>query len=108
MQGLTHRQEQVLLFVVRYSLRHLAQPTVRAIGEALGIQSTNGVADHLKALERKGFLLHGSGRGTRRDVGLTRHALRYAMERLPGYEAVLADLLVLWGAAPLAGKEEER
>lgn len=31
-------------------------PTIREIGDALDIKSTNGVNDHLKALERKGCL----------------------------------------------------
>ncbi len=31
-------------------------PTMREIGEHMGIRSTNGVNDHLKALEKKGYL----------------------------------------------------
>lgn len=31
-------------------------PTVREIGEAVGLRSTNGVAEHLRALIRKGYL----------------------------------------------------
>jgi repressor LexA len=31
-------------------------PTIREIGKQMGIRSTNGVNDHLKALERKGVL----------------------------------------------------
>src|SRR4051812_17443199 len=31
-------------------------PTLREIGESMGIRSTNGVNDHLRALERKGYL----------------------------------------------------
>jgi repressor LexA len=31
-------------------------PTLREIGEYMGIRSTNGVNDHLRALERKGYL----------------------------------------------------
>ncbi|MCA9522077.1 MAG: transcriptional repressor LexA, partial [Myxococcales bacterium] len=31
-------------------------PTIREIGAHMGIGSTNGVSDHLKALERKGYL----------------------------------------------------
>lgn len=31
-------------------------PTLREIGERMGIRSTNGVNDHLKALEKKGYL----------------------------------------------------
>src|SRR5690242_16072380 len=31
-------------------------PTLREIGNFMGIRSTNGVNDHLRALERKGYL----------------------------------------------------
>jgi repressor LexA len=56
MEPLTERQKAVLDFVVEYIRVHRFPPTVREIGRALGIRSTNGVSDHLKALERKGFL----------------------------------------------------
>lgn len=56
MQGLTKRQEQTLDFI-RNSIRdHGYPPTLREIGEHMGIRSTNGVNDHLRALERKGYL----------------------------------------------------
>jgi len=56
MGPLTERQKAVLEFVVDYIRVHRFPPTVREIGRALGIRSTNGVSDHLKALERKGYL----------------------------------------------------
>lgn len=56
MEPLTERQKTVLDFVVEYIRVHRFPPTVREIGRALGIRSTNGVSDHLKALERKGYL----------------------------------------------------
>jgi len=56
MQGLTARQEQVLRFI-RFSIRDRGYPpTLREIGAHMGIKSTNGVNDHLRALERKGYL----------------------------------------------------
>ncbi|MCH2109125.1 MAG: transcriptional repressor LexA [Polyangiaceae bacterium] len=56
MQGLTKRQEQTLDFI-RASIRERGYPpTLREIGEHMGIRSTNGVNDHLRALERKGYL----------------------------------------------------
>lgn len=56
MQGLTKRQEQTLEFI-RSSIRDRGYPpTLREIGEHMGIRSTNGVNDHLRALERKGYL----------------------------------------------------
>jgi repressor LexA len=56
MQGLTKRQEQTLDFI-RESIKGRGYPpTLREIGEHMGIRSTNGVNDHLRALERKGYL----------------------------------------------------
>src|SRR4029453_1460258 len=56
MQGLTDRQQQVLHYI-RQSIAHRGYPpTLREIGAHMGIRSTNGVNDHLRALERKGYL----------------------------------------------------
>ena len=56
MDALTDRQLEVLRFIARQIEDNGYPPTIREIGEALDIRSTNGVNDHLKALERKGFL----------------------------------------------------
>jgi repressor LexA len=56
MDGLTGRQLEVLRFIAEQIEDRGYPPTIREIGEALDIRSTNGVNDHLKALERKGFL----------------------------------------------------
>jgi len=56
MNALTDRQLEVLRFIARQIEDVGYPPTIREIGEALDIRSTNGVNDHLKALERKGFL----------------------------------------------------
>jgi repressor LexA len=53
---LTDRQLEVLRFIAREIEERGYPPTIREIGEALDIASTNGVNDHLKALERKGYL----------------------------------------------------
>ena len=53
---LTDRQRSVLSFIEQ-QIRQLGYPpTIREIGRHLGIRSTNGVNDHLKALERKGWI----------------------------------------------------
>ena len=49
----------MLRFVVEHIEVHRYPPTIREICEALGIASTNGVSDHLRALERKGHLHRG-------------------------------------------------
>lgn len=56
MQGLTKRQEMVLDFITQSINNRGYPPTLREIGSYMGIRSTNGVNDHLRALERKGYL----------------------------------------------------
>lgn len=53
---LTDRQKQVLSFISESIQERGYPPTLREIGERMGIRSTNGVNDHLKALEKKGYL----------------------------------------------------
>ena len=56
MQGLTARQEQTLDFIRQSIQERGYPPTLREIGLHFGIRSTNGVNDHLRALEKKGYL----------------------------------------------------
>lgn len=55
--ALTQRQRQALQFISDCLTDRGYPPTLREIGEHMGIRSTNGVNDHLKALERKGYLI---------------------------------------------------
>ncbi|MEW5739199.1 MAG: transcriptional repressor LexA [Myxococcota bacterium] len=59
MEDITDRQKEILQYIVRTSEERGYPPTIREIGEEMDIRSTNGVNDHLKALERKGFLTRG-------------------------------------------------
>ena len=54
--ALTHRQREILDFISASILERGFPPTLREIGEHFSIKSTNGVNDHLKALEKKGHL----------------------------------------------------
>ena len=54
MRKLTGRQREVIAFIRGHQAEHGYAPTIREIGDAMGISSTNAVNDHLKALERKG------------------------------------------------------
>lgn len=60
--SLTQRQTEVLDHIETHVINHGYPPTFREIGKHFGIRSTNGVADHLKALERKGYLKSSRGR----------------------------------------------
>lgn len=55
--ALTDRQRQALQFISDCLTDRGYPPTLREIGQHMGIRSTNGVNDHLKALERKGYLV---------------------------------------------------
>lgn len=77
MVELTRRQVEVLATVLDSLDRREIPPTIREIGDALGISSTNGINDHLKALERKGMLVR---LGCARGLKLTQ----------PGRQAALA------------------
>lgn len=59
-KGLTRRQAAVLDFIVGSIQEMGYPPTIAEIGEHFQITSTNGVNDHLVALERKGFIKRSS------------------------------------------------
>ena len=54
---LTDRQREILEFINQSIRERGYPPTLREIGVQFGIRSTNGVNDHLRALEKKGHLL---------------------------------------------------
>ncbi|MBA2542418.1 MAG: transcriptional repressor LexA [Deltaproteobacteria bacterium] len=54
--ALTQRQRDILDFISASIVERGFPPTLREIGEHFSIRSTNGVNDHLKALEKKGHL----------------------------------------------------
>lgn len=69
MIGATSRQTEIVVHVARYVRANGIAPTVRELADALGITSTNGVVDHLLALERKGLIERAQGKS--RAVVLT-------------------------------------
>lgn len=52
---LTGRQQEVLAFIRAFSQRHGVPPTVREIGQRFRV-TPRAAFDHLRALERKGYL----------------------------------------------------
>lgn len=54
--GLTPRQRRILEVIREWVGRFGYPPSVREIGEAVGLTSTSSVAHQLRALERKGYL----------------------------------------------------
>ena len=54
MRDLSKRQSAILDFIFEQMEQMGVSPTYREIGEHMGIKSTNGVSDHVRALIRKG------------------------------------------------------
>jgi DNA-binding MarR family transcriptional regulator len=57
MKTLTEQQGRVLGFVEDHIRRQGYPPTLREIGEAVGLANVNAVRGHLDALQRKGFVV---------------------------------------------------
>ncbi|WP_245930374.1 transcriptional repressor LexA [Allonocardiopsis opalescens] len=93
--GLTERQRRVLEVIRESVERRGYPPSMREIGEAVGLTSTSSVSHQLTTLQRKGFL--------RRDPNRPR-----AVEvRLPGDSAVTGTLPAGRGAEEVAADAED-
>jgi repressor LexA len=55
-QKLTKRQEKIYRFIRRNIQRLHRSPTYREIGREFGITSPNGIACHIEALSKKGWV----------------------------------------------------
>lgn len=56
MRALTERQRSILDFLGQYSRQRGFPPTLREIGEAMGLANISAVRGHLRALEKKGYI----------------------------------------------------
>ena len=109
MQGLTQRQQMVLDFI-RQSIHDRGYPpTLREIGARMGIRSTNGVNDHLRALERKGYLTREDMKSRAlRPTNLAQQTLGELPPDVAANDADLVEVLVLGRVAaglPLLAEE---
>lgn len=57
-KALTERQREVLAFIIEHQQSNGAPPSQREVARQFGFRSTTAVADHLRALRRKGYLDH--------------------------------------------------
>jgi repressor LexA len=77
--GLTARQRKVLEVIRDSVQRRGYPPSMREIGESVGLTSTSSVSHQLRALQRKGFLLRDPNRP------------RAVVVRMPGSAAMQAE-----------------
>jgi repressor LexA len=68
---LTPRQERLLRTIESWHTKHGYAPTLQELAQAMGITSLQGVKDHLKALERKGYIRRALGK--RRAIEVVIH-----------------------------------
>ncbi len=87
-EDLSARQQAILEMIRDWIATRGVPPTYREIGQAMGIRSTNGVSDHVKALIRKGYLTRvgDGGRSLARSLVLTDKALAAPVEDADGDE----------------------
>ena len=72
MAKLSERQRRILTFLERYTAEHSYPPSIREIGQAVGISSTSVVDYNLRALEREGLIRR--DREVSRGLGLVTKA----------------------------------
>src|ERR1700722_20350303 len=107
MQGLTQRQQMVLDFIRQSITDRGYPPTLREIGARMGIRSTNGVNDHLRALERKGYLTREDMKSRAlRPTGLGSNGAVNGANGANGTSGHADDILP-GGLTPLAANDED-
>jgi repressor LexA len=79
LRKLTERQKQILDYIEKCLIEKGYPPSVREIGQALGLRSSATVHSHLSSIEKKGFLKRDSSKG--RALSLVPHRSGYSYER---------------------------
>ena len=87
---LTARQQEIWQFLVEYVDGHGYPPTVREIGEQVGLASPSTVHAHLANLERAGLIKRDPTKpraieliGVRREAAASRGSMSVTEQRLP-------------------------
>ena len=100
----TKRQEQILEVVERHIAEHGYPPTVREIGEAVGLNSPSTVHAHLKALEASGALTRDATKPRAIDLAERRSVQGAKVVEMPGVR-VLPMLGRIAAGAPILAEE---
>ena len=115
---LTAQQSKVLNFVAEFLRRNGFPPTLREIGEAIGLSNVNAVRGHVTALEKKGYVARSPDKA--RSIRIVRSPSAISRVKRKLHEAFRTDDGVLhrviyglaWttrdGAPLLAGQAGQR
>jgi len=99
---LTERQQQLLDYIEHEVNSTGVPPSIRQIGTALGISSTNGVRWHLRTLEKKGYIQ----RTLRTSRGITTlHRSRRAVPAAPQHGTSIPILGRVTAGKPILAVE---
>ncbi len=87
---LSPKQAEIYQFILQYTREHGYPPSVREIGEAVGLKSPSTVHFHLKKLEAEGYILKADGKT--RAITLPRQAVAEEVESRENQVPVLGSV----------------
>lgn len=88
-RGLTQRQAQVLEFIEEFTRAHGYPPTVREVAANFGFRSPRAAHDHMKALEKKGYMRSQAGRPRALEILRSRRGIP-VLGRIAAGQPILA------------------
>ena len=91
MEALTKRQQQVLDYIQASQVQQGVVPTMREIARQFGYKSMTAAADHVRALRRKGFLVHHPRQARSHSVvQMMQQVVQRALVSIPLYGSIPA------------------
>lgn len=91
MEALTKRQQLVLDYIQASQVQQGVVPTMREIARQFGYKSMTAAADHVRALRRKGFLVHHPRQARSHSVvQMMRQVVQRALVSIPLYGSIPA------------------
>ena len=101
MKSLSPKQQQIYDFIIQFQSDHCYPPSVREIGEEVGLKSPSTVHFHLKGLEEKGLIQKAEGK-TR---AITVSGVRPVAEELAGQSDRVPVVGSVAAGAPILAEE---
>lgn len=106
LQILPPRQQEVFDLLLTYTKKHGYPPTNREMADLIGLRSANAIAEHVRALERKGLVsvARGIARGItvvgHKEPSLAIQLLSALLNEEPGARERAVEFLRLYEALP--------